>query len=72
MKQAPLTLRRWGRIEYERLADLGAFENDPVELIGGQLIVAEPKGSERPSRPAGSCVCRILWRSTRTQRPSRT
>jgi len=34
-------------VEYERLVDLGAFEQgDPVELIGGQLIVAEPKGSE--------------------------
>src|SRR6266702_5185061 len=47
MKQAPLTVRRWIRVEYERLVDLGAFEDgDPVELIGGQLIVAEPKGSE--------------------------
>ena len=47
MKQAPLTVRRWKRVEYERLVDLGAFdEGDPVELIGGQLIVAEPKGSE--------------------------
>src|SRR5438876_3640550 len=47
MKQAPLTVRRWKRVEYERLVDLGAFEDgDPVELIGGQLIVAEPKGSE--------------------------
>ena len=26
--------------------DLGAFQNDPIELIGGQLIVAEPKRSE--------------------------
>jgi len=35
MKQAPLTLRRWRRVEYERLADLGAFDDgDPVELIG--------------------------------------
>ena len=34
-------------MEYERLVDLGAFEDgEPVELIGGQLIVAEPKGSE--------------------------
>jgi Uma2 family endonuclease len=45
MPQTPLTLRRWKRVEYERLADLGVFEGDPVELIGGQLIVAEPKGS---------------------------
>ena len=45
MRQTPLTLRRWRRVEYERLVDLGVFEGDPVELIGGQLIVAEPKGS---------------------------
>jgi len=45
MRQTPLTLRRWKRVEYERLVDLGVFEGDPVELIGGQLIVAEPKGS---------------------------
>jgi Uma2 family endonuclease len=41
--QPPLTLRRWKRAEYERLVDLGVFEGDPVELIGGQLIVAEPQ-----------------------------
>jgi len=47
MRQPPLTVRRWKRVEYERLVDLGAFDDDePVELIGGQLIVAEPKGSE--------------------------
>lgn len=47
MKQPPLTVRRWKRVEYERLVELGAFdEGDAVELIGGQLIVAEPKGSE--------------------------
>ena len=46
MKQSPYTLRRWGRVEYDRLVVLGAFDNDPIELIGGQLIVAEPKGSE--------------------------
>lgn len=44
MTQAPLTLRHWKRVEYERLVDLGAFAHDPIELIGGQLIVAEPKG----------------------------
>src|SRR5919201_1604927 len=46
MKQAPFTTRRWKRVEYERLIDLGAFdEGEPLELIGGHLIVAEPKGS---------------------------
>lgn len=43
--QTPLTLRRWSRVEYERLVDLGLFHGDPVELIGGQLVVAEPQGS---------------------------
>ena len=45
MAQPPLTLKRWKRVEYERLVDLGAFEGDPVELIGGLLIVAEPQNS---------------------------
>ena len=43
MMQAPLTLRRWRRAEYARLADLGVFQGEPIELIGGQLVVAEPQ-----------------------------
>ena len=46
MKQAPFTSKRWRRVEYQRLVDVGAFEGEPLELIGGQLMVAEPKGSE--------------------------
>ena len=45
MKQSPFTAKRWRRVEYERLVDVGAFEGEPVELIGGQLIVAEPQHS---------------------------
>jgi Uma2 family endonuclease len=45
MSQAPLTVRRWSRAEYERLVDLGVFRGDPVELLGGRLIVAEPQSS---------------------------
>jgi Uma2 family endonuclease len=38
--------RRWTRIEYERLIDLGVFQpGDPIELIGGELMVAEPQGA---------------------------
>jgi Uma2 family endonuclease len=48
-RQAPLTLRRWKRVEYDRLVDLGTFDNDPIELIGGHLVVAEPKGSYHTS-----------------------
>lgn len=43
--QIPLTPRRWSRIEYERLVECGLFDGDPVELIGGQLIVAEPQAT---------------------------
>ena len=38
--------RRWTRIEYEKLIDLGIFRPDEaVELIGGELIVSEPQGA---------------------------
>ena len=49
MPQAPLTLRRWKRVEYARLVDLGVFERDAVELIGGHLVVAEPHGTYHAS-----------------------
>ena len=45
MEHSSPELKRWKRVEYERLVDLGVFEGDPVELIGGQLIVAEPQNS---------------------------
>src|SRR5690349_4037119 len=38
--------RRFSRVEYERLIDLGVFQPDEsLELIGGELIVAEPQGA---------------------------
>lgn len=49
MTTPPLTLRRWKRAEYDRLVELGVFESDPIELIGGQLVVAEPKGAYHTS-----------------------
>jgi Uma2 family endonuclease len=45
MIEPPLTVRRWKRVEYERLVDIGVFQGDPVELIGGHLVVAEPQGT---------------------------
>lgn len=45
MAQAPLTARRWTRKEYDRLSELGIFDGEPLELIGGQLVVAEPKST---------------------------
>jgi|SRR5436190_2629479 len=49
MAQKPLTVRRWTRTEYDRLVDLGVFNDAPLELIGGQLVVAEPQGNSHAS-----------------------
>jgi Uma2 family endonuclease len=36
--------RHWTRAEYDRLIEIGVFRpGDPIELLGGQLIVAEPQ-----------------------------
>ena len=38
--------RRFSRAEYERLIELGVFQpGEPIELIGGVLMVAEPQGA---------------------------
>ena len=39
--------RRFSRVEYDRLIEIGFFQpGDPIELIGGELMVAEPQGAE--------------------------
>ena len=46
MAHVDVKTHRWRRVEYERLIETGFFRpGDPVELVGGQLIVAEPQGS---------------------------
>ena len=46
MDATPVTIKRWARVEYERLVDLAVFQpGDRVELVGGQLVVREPQGS---------------------------
>lgn len=41
----PVRTRRWTRAEYERLIEIGVFApGEPVELLGGDLIVAKPQG----------------------------
>lgn len=49
MKQAPFSVRRWTRAEYEALVERGVFDGEPLELLGGQLIVAEPQAPYRAS-----------------------
>jgi Uma2 family endonuclease len=46
MADYEMRTRRFTRVEYERLVDLGAFQpDDAIELIGGELMVAEPQGA---------------------------
>ena len=40
-----VTTRRWRRVEYERLVDLGLFVGERLELLDGVLVVREPQGS---------------------------
>ena len=46
MATYPIRSRHWTRNEYDTLVKSGFFNADePIELLGGQLIVAEPKWS---------------------------
>ncbi len=59
MASEPFSVRRWSRREYERLVECGVVhEDEPVELIGGHLVVAEPKGS--PHATAVALVAQAL------------
>jgi Uma2 family endonuclease len=42
--QFPVRTKQWTRAEYDRLIQIGVFRpGDPVELLGGDLVVAEPQ-----------------------------
>jgi Uma2 family endonuclease len=44
MASLRIKTRRWTRREYDRLIDTGLLgEDDPIELIEGRLVVAEPQ-----------------------------
>jgi Uma2 family endonuclease len=67
-------MKRWKRVEYERLVDKGVFEpGDRVELIDGLLLVSEPQSS--PHYTAIRLVERVFARAfgegwdVRTQAP---
>jgi Uma2 family endonuclease len=44
-------LYRWTRAEYERLGDLGFFDDVRVELVGGKIVEMSPK---RPRHATGT------------------
>jgi Uma2 family endonuclease len=42
----PMRTRQWTRAEYDLLIEVGVFHpGDAVELLGGEIIVAEPQNS---------------------------
>lgn len=74
MTGSTLRAKRWTRLEYERLIDLGAFRSgDHVELLGGNLMVCEPQGTPHMTgiRMAEEVLRRVFaagW-EVRTQAP---
>jgi len=46
MKAMARRERRWTRREYDRLIELGVLhEDEPIERLAGQLVVAEPQNT---------------------------
>jgi hypothetical protein len=40
------SIRRWKRVEYEHLVELGVFKpGERVELLDGVVVVREPQGT---------------------------
>ena len=74
MMRSTIRTKRWTRLEYERLIDLGAFQpGDRVELVGGDLMVCEPQGTPHIT---GICMAEEVLRQVfadgwevRTQAP---
>ncbi len=56
-----LKTRRWRRVEYERLVELGMFTGERLELLDGLLVVREPQGS--PHAATVAQVGRVLERA---------
>src|SRR5262249_41575675 len=45
LSEASVTTRRWTRVEYDRLVDLGLFDGERLELLDGLLVIREPQKS---------------------------
>ena len=64
MSQPPLTLRRWKRVEYDRLVDLGVFEDAIVNLVDRVLEIY------RDPAPHAASVYGWRYRSVVTPTPA--
>jgi Uma2 family endonuclease len=45
LSEESLKTRRWRRVEYEQLVELGIFTGERLELLDGMLVVREPQDS---------------------------
>src|SRR5206468_4931457 len=46
MAKVEVKTHHWSRAQYDRLIAVGFFQpRDPIELIGGQIVVAERQGT---------------------------
>jgi hypothetical protein len=65
-----ITTRRFKRVEYERLTEMGIFQpGERLELLDGLLVVREPQGSSE--RPAASSHLRSTQRTDDAMRVGR-
>ena len=65
MADQSIRVRQWTRLEYDRLIESGFFqEGDRVELLGGQLVVAEPQGNRHAATVSlvADAVRAAFWR----------
>jgi len=49
---APGRFRPLRRVEYEQLVEAGAFEDEPIELLRGQIVTMTPQGPEHVNSSA--------------------
>lgn len=62
MHATEIRTRRWTRLEYERLVEAGILRPaERLELLGGELIVAEPQGTRHAAVVA--LIAEVLRRS---------
>jgi Uma2 family endonuclease len=58
----PTRTRRWRRVEYDRLVELGMFDGERLELLDGRLVVREPQKSPHAATVAqGAEVLRVAF-----------
>ena len=49
IKKTLTGVRRFKRVEYDKLVELGMFDGERLELLDGLLLVREPQGSDHAS-----------------------